>query len=132
MKADNDRVLMSEALRGQVPELEGEAQVPAELVLNAVTVVAEKRIGDKVTAMVGVLRGVLLGSEPEIEFRCALDEALDVLEASQLSFGGFELHRGDRVVQIKGPFLVKAARLDEIVPGDQLCTLGLHLARPAR
>lgn len=132
MKADTDRVLMSEALRGQVPELDGEAQVTSELLGRTVTVIADKRIGDTKTAMIGVLRGIQLGAEVEIEFRCDLGEALDVLEAQQLSFGGFELHHGDRIVPIKGPFLVKAARLDEIVFDEPLCTLGLHLARPGR
>jgi len=132
MKADTDRVLMSEALRGQVPELDGEPQVAPEIINRAVTVIAEKRVGDKVTAMVGVLRGIQLGTEVEIEFRCELAEALDVLEAQQLSFGGLELHHGERVVPVKGPFVVKGARLDEIALDDPLCTLGLHLARPQR
>lgn len=130
LKVDNERVLMSEALRGQVPELDGgDPEFRRELMQKVVTVIAERRVGDKATAMVGVLRGVLLGSEPEIEFRCDLTEAMDVLEAQQLTFGSFELHYGERVVQIKGPFVVKAARLDEITLDDPLCTLGLHLAR---
>ncbi len=123
---------MSEVLRGQVPDLEGEPQVTPELLNKTVTVVAELRIGDKTTAMIGVLRGVQLGTEVEIEFRCDLTEALDVLEAKQLSFGKIELHHGERIVPIVGPFVVKGARLDEITFDDPLCTLGLHLARLTR
>jgi len=123
---------MSEALRGQVPELEGESQVTPEMLNKTVTVIVERRIGDKASSMIGVLRGVQLGAEVEIEFRCDLVEALDVLEAKQLSFGRIELHHGERVVPIVGPFVVKGARLDEITFDDPLCTLGLHLARPAR
>ena len=120
---------MSESLKGQVPALEGELVPPAG---DHVLLVAEVQIGDKVRTMVGILRGMLLGAEPEVEFRCELKDALDVIEAKQLQFRRFELHHGERVVPVPGPFAVKSARLDEIMPVEQLCTLGLHLARPAR
>ena len=130
MKADPSHVLMSDVLKGQVPELD---DTPVGTLPDKhVIVVAERLIGDKSTPMVGIMRGVLLGPEPELEFRCALNEALDILEANALSFPKFELHHGERIVLIQGPFVVKAARLDEILPNEQLCTLGLHLARPAR
>jgi hypothetical protein len=132
MKADNAHVLMSEVLRGQVPELESEHPVD-QLAHQHVVVIAEKIIGGKTEGMVGVLRGILLGTDPEIEFRAELKEALEILKANNLSFSRFELHLGETlVVPIPGPFIVKAARIDEISPQDQLCTLGLHLTRPAR
>lgn len=129
MTADTSHVLMSDALRGQVPGLDGDVPAPSA---QHVIIIAERMIGDKSTPMVGVLRGVLLGVDPEIEFRCELKEALDVIEAQNLSFGRFELHHAERIVHVPGPFIVKAARIDEISPSDQLCTLGLHLVKPPR
>lgn len=132
MKFDNSHVLMSEVLRGQVPSLEGEHPVD-QLAHQHVVVIAEKVVGGKAEGMVGILRGILLGTDPEIEFRAELREALEILKATNLSFNRFELHLGESlVVPIPGPFIVKAARIDEISPSDQLCTLGLHLSRPAR
>jgi hypothetical protein len=131
VKTDVDQILMSDILKGQVPELDGEHI--DELRNKHITIVAGKTIGTKTESMVGILRGIHVGQEPEIEFRCEIKEALDIIEASQLSFSGFALHHGeDRIVQIPGPFIVKAARIDEISPVDQLCTLGLHLMRPSR
>lgn len=131
MKADSSHILMSEVLKGQIPDLDGE-QID-ELRNKHITIVAGKTVGAKIEPMVGILRGIHLGQNPEIEFRCEIKEALDVIEASQLSFSGFELHHGeDRIVQIPGPFVVKAARIDEIVIQDQLCTLGLHLSKQQR
>lgn len=131
MKADTNHVLMSDVLKGQVPELEGEHPVD-QLHGKHVIVITERVIGDKVDGMVGILRGLMLGENPEIEFRCDIKEALAILKANSLSFNRFELHHGEDVVPVVGPFIVKAARIDEIVVQDQLCTLGLHLQRQAR
>lgn len=130
MKADTGHVLMSEALKGNVPALESEALPQA--IDQHVIVIVERIVAGATTPLVGVLRGVLLGPEPELEFRCELKEALDLMEASNLSIGRFELHHGQRVLSVPGPFSVKAARLDEIVPEDQLCALGLHMTRCVR
>lgn len=130
MKADTGHVLMSEALRGHVPALEGEALPQA--IDQHVVVIIERIVAGTSTPLVGVLRGVLLGPELELEIRCELKEAIDLLEASNLSIGRFELHHGQRVLRIPGPFNVKAARLDEIVPEDQLCALGLYMTRCVR
>lgn len=134
MKADTSNVLMSDVLKGQIPELDDSTvEAIAREGEKYVTVVAERVIGSGTDAMIGVLRGILLGSDPEIEFRCDLSEALVLLKATNLSFNKFELHHGaEDIVTIPGPFIVKAARVDEISPRDQMCTLGLHLARSAR
>lgn len=132
MKVDNSHVLMSEVLKGQLPELEGMHPVDQANVQHVV-VIAEKIVGDTVQGMVGILRGILLGLDPEIEFRADLKESLEILKANNLKFTRFELHYGEDVlIPIVGPFIVKAARIDEISPVDHLCTLGLHLSRQTR
>src|SRR3990167_7159243 len=123
MNVNTSQVLMSDALRGQIPELEGEER-PDPFEGKHVVVVAQKIVGQKESGLIGVLRGIHLGDEPEIEFRIDLTEALGLVQAQNLSFGGFELHHGEStVVKIPGPFIVKAARIDEISPADQLCTI---------
>lgn len=132
MKAKTDHILMSEVLRGQVPELEGVHPVE-QTEIKHVVLICERVIAGNVDGMVGILRGILLGQDPEIEFRADLRESLEILRASNLIFNRFELHYGeDVVIPIPGPFIVKAARIDEISPTDHLCTLGLHLTKQAR
>lgn len=132
MKADTAHVLMSDVLRGHIPALEDAAIAEtANAASQHVIVVAERLHGGGSTSIVGVLRGVLLGPEPEIEFRCEIKESFDIVEAPGPAFNRFELHHGERVVNVVGPFDVKAARIDEISVNDQLCTLGLHLVRRA-
>jgi len=130
MKVDTSHVLMSDVLRGQVPDLDEQIEANTQdLARKHVLVVAEKTVGAHVSGIVGILRGALLGPEPEIEFRCQINEALDIIEASSLVFNKFELHHDERVLSVPGPFTVKAAKIDEISAQDQLCTLGLHLSR---
>lgn len=129
-----DRVLMSDTLKGQVPELDDENVTDFdEIQSHHVIVVADKIVNNQRTGLVGVLRGLTLGAESEIQFRIDLDEALDIIDAPGLAFGGFELCHGEKKsVKIQGPFNVKSARLEDISVQDQLCTLGLHLVKQAR
>ena len=130
LKADRSHVLMSDVLKGQIPELESEqiGQIEGKHVL----LLAEKVTNGTAEGMVGLLRGILFDVEPEIEFRIDLSEALGIVEAPLLSFSRFELHHGERVINIPGPYVVKAARIDDISAQDQLCTISLQLKKPAR
>jgi hypothetical protein len=132
MKAKTSHVLMSEELRGQVPELDDEQLVEAASAGKHVLVIAERILKNARTGVVGIMRGILFDVEPEVEMRINLTEALDLVEAPDLLFGSLELHHGERVVKVPGPFIVKAARVDDIDANEQLCTLSLHLKKPAR
>ena len=125
---------MSETLRGQVPELDDENVADIdEIQSHHIIVVADKIVNGARTGLVGVLRGLMLGVEPEIEFRIDIDEALDLINTQGLMFGNFELCHGEKKsVKIVGPFVVKSARMEDISVQDQLCTLGLHLVKQAR
>jgi hypothetical protein len=130
MKADSGKLLMSEALRGRLPEdIENEAAVSLES--QALTAVVHLRVGDTKTALVGILRSVLAEAEPELELRAELERALDVVQAKDLQVLGFELHHGERVIPFEGPFNVKGARIDDVDTFSQLCTLSVGLKRPA-
>lgn len=129
MKPDTSSVLMSEVLKGQIPDLEEVEVVDALAGGKHVIVILEKLVSTTATTAVGILRGMLFDTDPEVELRIDLTEALDIVEAKSLLIGKLELHHGERIVPVIGPFKVKAKRLDEVSFADQLCTLGLHLTR---
>jgi hypothetical protein len=133
-KDDQRQIMMSDSLRGQIPELDADAATKflEQEADKYVTVVAEMITAGRITGLTGVLRGILLGTNPEIEFRCELSEALALLHLNNVIFGKIELHHGLTLIPIPGPFSVTAARIDEINPQDQMCTLGLHLSPPRR
>jgi hypothetical protein len=130
MKAETSRVLMSEALKGRVTEeIEDESAVVDQ---NFVTVVLHVQVANKKTAIVGIMRSVLFESEPELDVRVQMSEALDIVSADALVILAFELHHDERVIKVPGPFKVKGARIDEHTPGTDLCLLSLGLKRAAQ
>ena len=136
LRAETSKVLMSDILRGRVPEeLEDEAMAGAVEALekSVISVVANVQVGSgKATAVTGILQSVLFENEPELEFKLVLDDALAIVEAQQLQFLGFELHYGERVVKVPGPLIIKGARIDQIDTAHGLCVLSLGFKRPAR
>lgn len=128
VKPDKSRVLMSDTLKGVLPDLDGDNL--SQLVGEGIYVVADRRVGGQQLPLAGVLRSVLFDVNPEVEMRIELAEALAVVQAQDLVFGGFELHHGEKTtVQLPGPFTVKAARIEEIDVPAQLCILLLQLQR---
>lgn len=119
---------MSETLRGQLPELESD--IAEQMHGNYVHVVADRRIGGQQVPLAGLLRTVLFDTQPEIEFKVELSEALATVQANDLVFEGFELQHGEETsLPMPGPFKVKAARIQEIDPVTQTCVLALQLQR---
>lgn len=123
---DTSKVLMSESLRGTVPELEGEGIDPAT---QFVIAIGHRKVGNKEEALVGSLVGVLYDQKPEVEMRVTIDEAIAVIKAESLSFDKFEFHYGDKDFELVGPFTVAAARMQEFDVRTQMCVLMLSLQR---
>ena len=125
LEADTGHVLMSDALKDQLDHDDEEA-----IDDMFVSVIADRRIGDRNAPMAGTLRSVLFESvNPEIDIRLQIDDAFDTINAQTLTFGGFDMLHGDKKLTLAGPFTVKAARIDEVDVPRQLCVLSLQLQR---
>lgn len=130
LKTNNSRVLMSDALRDQLPEGDDSQSPFDELQNNAVYVVIDRRVGGLKKPITGVLSSVLFGVEPEIEVMVSLESALETVQAERLEILGIELQHGENVtVPMPGPFNVKVARIDKIDVIQQSCILGMQLQR---
>lgn len=128
LKADPSKILMSETLKGQLPDLGDE--VFDNLANGGIYVVMDRRVAKQQQPLAGVLRSVLFDVVPEVEMRVELAEALAVVQAQDLVIEGVELQHGEETtVKMPGPFTVKAARIQEIDVPAQLCVLALQLQR---
>jgi hypothetical protein len=128
LKPDPSCILMSDALKGRLPELESE--MVDQLQGQYVHVIADRHIGTQHLPLTGLLRTVLFDVHPEIEFKVELAEALATVRANELRFEKFELQHGEETtLEMPGPFTVKAARIQEIDPLTQTCVLALQLQR---
>lgn len=129
LKPDTSHILMSETLKDQLPE--GEVDDPlAQFSGTAVYVVADRCIGGQRAPLTGLLRSVLFGAEPEIKIMVELSEALATVNAENMQILGIELQHGqETTIPIPGPFVVKAACIDNIDVVQQSCILSLQLLR---
>jgi hypothetical protein len=128
---NDNRILASKELVGQIPD----AQIDDELERLAsgmIMVVADRIVDGKQLPITGVLSSVLFDNKPEIEIKMNTDDAFDVIEAQKQHFNTFELHKNERVVELKGPFLVTAARIQDIDSKTSMCVLALQLERPTK
>lgn len=133
---DNSRVLMSDVLKGNVPEIE-DAQSLEKASMQAVFVIADRQFNGKSNPMSGILRTILFDKEPEIEFVTQLDDALMTVSTEGLAFGGFELQHGETSIPFtagedpkgKWYFGVRAIRILDIDIMRQTCVLALSLKR---
>ena len=130
LNADTNRVLMSDVLKDRLPQLEDDVLEPIQG--KHVLAVGHMVSGNETKGVTGILRGVIFGAVPEVEFRLDLEDALGIVQAPQLQFSKFELHHGDKVIDMPGPFVVSMCRIDDISAQDQLCTIWLQLKRQAR
>lgn len=120
------KIMMSETLRGRLPELESD--IADQLHDQYVHVLIDRRIGGKLLPFAGLLTTVLFGANPEIEIKVELIEALETIKANGLTFDRFDLQYGEKVtVAMAGPFKARAARIQDIDPSTQTCVLALQL-----
>lgn len=128
LKSDPSKILMSETLKGHLPELESDEI--DQLSSQYVHVVVDRWVAGTQVPLTGLLRSVLFGLEPELDIKVELPEALAVVKAQNLVIAGFELQYGEEsTVEVPGPFTVKAARIDDINAQTQTCVLMLQLQR---
>jgi hypothetical protein len=123
----NNQIMMSDSLKSQVGDID--SQMMDQLNDQYVHVIADRTIGGHQEPLIGLLRSILLDVEPEIEFKVELFEAMKTIKSNDLGFLKFELHHGEDIVTIPGPFKVKAARIQDIEPKTQMCIIALHLRR---
>ncbi len=128
LKANPSKILMSDALKGQLPDFEDEKV--ARMSEQYVHVIIDRWVADKPVPLVGLLRSVLFDTEPELDVKVDLIEALEVVKSTDLMIKGFELQHGaDTTISVPGPFSVKAARIDNIDAMTSTCILMLQLQR---
>jgi hypothetical protein len=125
VQPDTSKVLMSESLRGTVPDLEEGVAPDVQFVIA----IGHRKVGNKEEPLVGSLVGVLFDQKPEIEIKVTVEEAINVIEAQNLSFEKFEMHHGERIFELVGPFSVSAARMQDFDVATQMCVLMLSLSR---
>jgi len=122
---------MSETLKGQVPELEQEAINRIEG--GYVTIVLERVHATSIEPIVGILSCFQSGAEPEVDVKLTTDEGFEIVNAvlnpnaELMKFNSIQLHKGETIIELKGPYYVKNVRLSDIDPVSGMCLLVMKL-----
>jgi hypothetical protein len=126
----DDRILASPELADQIPDIQLD-QIDI-LSTRMALVVADRVVAGKQLPITGILVSVLFDAKPEIEIKVQIDDALSVVEVQKQHFNSFEIHKGERVVPLAGPFTVTAARIQDIDVKTEMCVLSMQLERQAK
>lgn len=136
MQEENDnRLLMSDDLRGKVPELDDDIlkQYESNFIFGVLEGV-DPAAGNN---MLGNLVGLALENPVKWDFRVGLETALRFLSryagdsptTITIRCEGFQLFLGDGVLRFPGPFNVVKPKIYDIDNGNRMCTLAVDLTR---
>lgn len=126
IKTDPSKILMSDVLKGQVEDFDDSIE---KMEMMSIYVIVDRTIGpDKFKPFSGILRGISLGIDIEIEMRMSLTDVIDIISENSISIEGFELHQGENIIKkVFGSFVSKTIRVDEIDVINDLCVFGLQM-----
>jgi len=123
------KTLASEELVDKLPNVQFDE---IDTLSNRTVIVVVDRVVAGRQALIpitGILVSVLFDAKPEIEIKMFIDDAFDIVESNSQHFNCFELHKGEKIIPLKGPFIVSAARIQDIDIKTQMCVLSMQLER---
>jgi len=129
---DNDnRLLMSDSLRGMLPDLEDDQ---LKLLSDAFVIATiELLFEQNVEVVAGSLAGASFDNlEIKLDIRAGLNDAYDVIKkfkTSGLSCRLFYLHRGDDEICFEGPYKISSTKIMDFDRQLKMCTIGFDLIR---
>jgi hypothetical protein len=129
---NSSRLLMSESLKGMIPELE-EEQTRAFSDAFVVTTL-ELNTPKESNLIVGSLDGISFdnSSEIKLDIRVEVKEAYEAFKkytTAGLSSRLLYLHLGDNEICLEGPFKVNNFKIMSFDHQNRMCTLGVDLIR---
>lgn len=126
-----NRIMMSDSLRGVLPEFEDQIQEFSEAF---VVVTIEVNSDDMSDLLSGGLVGISFESSEEIklDIRVSINKAYDVIKkhtTSGLTSRMFFLHLGDDEIVFQGNYKISRPKMDSFDHQNRTCTLGVDLIK---
>lgn len=127
-----NRLLMSDSLKGMVPELEDDATQTAAGIANSfVIAVLEMRSAELIA---GSLDGISIEDNSiKVDVKVNIDNAYDLMimmsNGARPVCEAIQLHKGDKMHRIPGPYEMTTPKMFGIDPPSKLCVLAVDLIR---
>lgn len=129
---NSDRLLMSDDIKGMIPELESETLN----VYNDSFVVAtlDLSVDESTDIIVGSVAGISFESSAEIKLdvRVNIDEAFRVIKkykTAGLSCRMLYMYLGDDELSFEGPYGISCPKMMDFDHQNKMCTLGVDLIK---
>jgi len=129
---NTDRILMSDDIRGMVPELETESLKD----YNDSFVVATIDLSNEghTDILVGSVAGISFenASEIKLDVRVNIDEAFRTVKKHKttgLSCRMFYMYLGDDELLLEGPYKISSSKMMDFDHQNKMCTLGVDLIK---
>ena len=129
---NSNRVLMSDSLKGLVPELEEESFASFNDAFVVMTLEISTFEGSQI--VIGSLDGISFESlsELKIDIRVNVKEAYDIIKLytkTGISSRMLLLHLGDDEISLQGPYKISNPKMMSFDHQNRMCTLGLDLIK---
>lgn len=127
-----NRILMSDSLRGIVPDLEDDSSQISEHLFNSfIIVILEMNDAEFLT---GSLDGISLEEKViKLDVKLKIDSVYDIINDMSLgavpACNAVQLHFGEKATRIVGPFKFASPKMFAIDHQNKLCVLAIDLIK---
>ena len=129
----SSRLMMSDSIKGQVPELESDetAKFDDGFVIVVIETKVDEASSDRL--LVGSLVGFGHEDVVKIDLRVPIVDAFAVvkktMDESPMTCEGYQMHLGTEVARQTGPFKLSSPRVMDFDHANKMCTLAVDLIR---
>jgi hypothetical protein len=124
---DRSKILMNDSLK----EVFGDNDpFPEKEEVQFIIVALDRFInGIRSEPIMGTLVSFLLDKSPEIEIMLSITDGMECIRAmgSVNQINEVQLHHGENLVSLEGPYEIEAMRMQDINPVSQTCVLSMKL-----
>jgi len=126
-----NRLLMSDSLKGMIPELEDEVTQTLTSMDSVVITVIEI---NGLEPLIGTLDGIQVEKQSiKLDVKLKLEEAYEIFilitSGADLLCNGIQLHLSEKINRIIGPYFLTSPKLFGIDMHNKLCMLGMDLIK---
>lgn len=130
----SNRLLMSDSIKGMIPELEEEKIRDASDAFLVAVFEINSEYSEEINVLAGKVEGFSLESQGDmkIDIRLEVKKAYDTVKkytTTGLSCRMFHMHNGDAELSVEGPYKISSVKLLDFDIERKMCTLAVDLIK---
>jgi hypothetical protein len=124
---DSSRFMASESLRDDIDIADVDITAFQD---RFIITILHIKVGSKIETIVGTMVSYLIGVDHEIEITVMMNDAFSLTDAwPNINIEKYELHMGENIVTMQGPFKTSAFGVKNIDVERRTCVLAMKLCK---